>query len=179
MCATQRGHGPTGRRTAAVQHGELGASGRRSAGARRHRGGGGRAQARGGGGGSAQAGGRMGGMAQAHGGARGDAPLARIPPGPSEPALTLIPSLPSTAGASLLSSSPSPSSSCHQRDHIGPDATVSVFAVLSSRGPALCTVRRRLAYCLPPSRMPCVLASTAPPTLPRLTLGLPPGWYAL
>ena len=62
---------------------------------------------------------------------------------------------------------------------IGPDATVSVFAVLSSRGPALCTVRRRLAYCLPPSRMPCVHSPTYPPYVPRLILGLPPGWYAL
>ena len=59
---------------------------------------------------------------------------------------------------------------------IGRDATVSVFAVLSSRGPALCTVRLRLAHCLPPSRMPCV---HSPTYLPRLILGLPPGWYAL
>ena len=53
-------------------------------------------------------------------------------------------------------------------------AAVSVFALLSSPGPARpCAVRYRFAYCLPPSRMPCVLASTAPPTLPRLILGLP------
>ena len=39
-----------------------------------------------------------------------------------------------------------------------------------------CAVRHRFAY-LPPST-PCTQL-TAPPTLPRLILGLPPGWYAL
>ena len=54
-------------------------------------------------------------------------------------------------------------------------ATVSVFALLSSPGPALRSAvsLRVLPAAERPSRMPCVLASTAPPTLPRLILGLP------
>ena len=53
----------------------------------------------------------------------------------------------------------------------GSGATVSVFALLSSPGPALrSAVSLRVLPAAEP--MPCVLASTAPPTLPRLILGL-------
>ena len=104
------------------------------------------------------------------------APLARIPPGPSEPALTLIPSLPSTAGASSLSSSPSPSSSCHQRDHRTRRHRLRLRRALQPRpGPVHSAASLRVL----PAAEPHAVRPTAPPTLPRLTLGLPPGWYAL
>ena len=58
----------------------------------------------------------------------------------------------------------------------GSGATGSVFAVLSSPGPALCSAA---SLRVPAAEHAVCTQLTAPPTLPRLTLGLPPGWYAL
>ena len=52
----------------------------------------------------------------------------------------------------------------------GSGATVSVFAVLSSPGPALCSAA---SLRLPAAEHAVCTQLTAPPTLPRLTLGLP------
>ena len=58
----------------------------------------------------------------------------------------------------------------------GSGATISVFAVLSTPGPALCSAA---SLRVPAAEHAVCTQLTAPPTLPRLTLGLPPGWYAL
>ena len=61
----------------------------------------------------------------------------------------------------------------------GSGAIVSVFAVLSSPGPALCAVCGIASRTYLPPSTACVQAQpqshTAPPTLPRLILGLLPG----
>ena len=60
----------------------------------------------------------------------------------------------------------------------GSGTTVYVFAVLSSPGPALRSAAS-LRVSSAAERMPCVHSPTYPPYVPRLILGLPPGWYAL
>ena len=60
----------------------------------------------------------------------------------------------------------------------GSGATISVFAVLSTPGPALCSAASLRVPARVYQHAVCTQL-TAPPTLPRLTLGLPPGWYAL
>ena len=56
------------------------------------------------------------------------------------------------------------------------DSASTVLVVLSSPGPALCSAA---SLRVPAAEHAVCTQLTAPPTLPRLILGLLPGWYAL